>query len=77
MRSFARASNDRTLCLTLRSMSFVLVTSCFAFYLLSFCYWLIDVKGWWSGAPFFYPGQYLKRNLHQQKPDFIERRFSC
>ncbi|XP_047119724.1 heparan-alpha-glucosaminide N-acetyltransferase-like [Schistocerca piceifrons] len=38
------------------SLSFVLVTSCFAFYLLSFCYFLIDVKHWWSGAPFFYPG---------------------
>ncbi|XP_068084945.1 heparan-alpha-glucosaminide N-acetyltransferase isoform X2 [Anabrus simplex] len=38
------------------SLSFVLVTSCFAFYLLSFCYFLIDVKHWWSGAPFYYPG---------------------
>jgi heparan-alpha-glucosaminide N-acetyltransferase len=35
----------------------VLATSCFAFYLLAACYLLIDVKGWWTGAPFFYPGQ--------------------
>lgn len=38
------------------SVSFVLVTSCFAFYLLSICYILIDIKKWWSGAPFIYPG---------------------
>lgn len=38
------------------SLSFVLTTSCFAFYLLSACYWLIDVRFWWSGTPFFYPG---------------------
>jgi len=38
------------------SVSFVMVTSCFAFFLLSFCYYLIDVKKWWNGAPFFYPG---------------------
>lgn len=38
------------------SLSFVLATSCFAFYLLAVCYLLIDVQGWWSGAPFFYPG---------------------
>ncbi|KAJ4441630.1 hypothetical protein ANN_11488, partial [Periplaneta americana] len=39
------------------SLSFVLVTTCFAFYLLSACYLLIDVKRWWNGSPFFYPGQ--------------------
>ncbi|KAJ9576242.1 hypothetical protein L9F63_006904, partial [Diploptera punctata] len=38
------------------SLSFVLVTSSFAFFLLSACYFLIDVKFWWSGKPFFYPG---------------------
>ncbi|XP_046391759.1 heparan-alpha-glucosaminide N-acetyltransferase [Ischnura elegans] len=38
------------------SLSFVMVTSCFAFFLLSACYVLVDIKGWWSGAPFFYPG---------------------
>ncbi|XP_071442457.1 heparan-alpha-glucosaminide N-acetyltransferase isoform X2 [Hetaerina americana] len=38
------------------SLSFVMVTSCFAFFLLLVCYVLVDVKGWWSGSPFFYPG---------------------
>ncbi|PSN35838.1 hypothetical protein C0J52_15490 [Blattella germanica] len=38
------------------SLSFVLVTSSFAFFLLAACYFLIDVKGWWGGTPFFYPG---------------------
>ncbi|XP_063237674.1 heparan-alpha-glucosaminide N-acetyltransferase [Bacillus rossius redtenbacheri] len=38
------------------SMSFVMVTSCFAFFLLSACYYVIDVRQWWSGAPFYYPG---------------------
>jgi len=38
------------------SLSFVLVTSCFAFTLLSICLYMIDVKRWWNGAPFFYPG---------------------
>ncbi|XP_021935257.1 heparan-alpha-glucosaminide N-acetyltransferase isoform X2 [Zootermopsis nevadensis] len=38
------------------SLSFVLATSCLAFFLLAACYVLIDVRGWWSGAPFFYPG---------------------
>ncbi|XP_044270334.1 heparan-alpha-glucosaminide N-acetyltransferase-like [Tribolium madens] len=38
------------------SISFVLVTSCFAFLLLSICYVLIDVKNWWSGKPFLFAG---------------------
>lgn len=41
------------------SISFVLVTSGLAFILLSLCYYLIDVKKWWTDAwnPFLYPGQ--------------------
>jgi len=38
------------------SISFVLVTSCFAFVLLSLLYLVIDVKKWWKGQPFFYAG---------------------
>lgn len=42
--------------LHLRSLSFVMVTSSFAFILLSLCYLLVDVLGGWSGAPFFQAG---------------------
>ena len=38
------------------SISFVLVTSSFAFILLAFLYVLIDLKRWWKGQPFFYAG---------------------
>ncbi|CAH1246921.1 HGSNAT [Branchiostoma lanceolatum] len=38
------------------SLSFVMVLSCFAFVLLSVCYIIIDVKQWWTGAPFYQVG---------------------
>ncbi|CAH0547298.1 unnamed protein product [Brassicogethes aeneus] len=38
------------------SLSFVLVTSCNAFVVLSFLYFLIDHKNWWSGKPFLFAG---------------------
>ncbi|KAK7083927.1 hypothetical protein SK128_009657 [Halocaridina rubra] len=38
------------------SLSFVLVTSCFAYFLLAVCYLLVDVWGRWTGAPFFQAG---------------------
>lgn len=38
------------------SLSFVLVTSCFAFILLSICYYLIDIKNYWTGKPFLFAG---------------------
>jgi len=38
------------------SISFVLVTSSFAFVLLSFLYVTIDMNNWWKGQPFFYAG---------------------
>ena len=38
------------------SISFVLVTSCFAFVLLSLLYVIIDIKKLWKGQPFFYAG---------------------
>jgi len=38
------------------SISFVMVTSSFAFLLLAVLYFLIDVKHLWKGQPFFYAG---------------------
>jgi heparan-alpha-glucosaminide N-acetyltransferase len=38
------------------SLSFVLVTTSFAFILLSALYIIIDIKKWWSGSPLFEPG---------------------
>lgn len=38
------------------SISFVLVTACFGYFLLSLFYIIVDVLNWWNGAPFFYPG---------------------
>ncbi|XP_066157076.1 heparan-alpha-glucosaminide N-acetyltransferase [Euwallacea fornicatus] len=38
------------------SISFVLVTCSFAFFLLSVCYFLVDVKKWWSGKPLLFAG---------------------
>uniref|UniRef100_A0A8C1XUR1 Heparan-alpha-glucosaminide N-acetyltransferase n=1 Tax=Cyprinus carpio TaxID=7962 RepID=A0A8C1XUR1_CYPCA len=38
------------------SLSYVTTLSCFAFVALVVFYYLVDVKKWWSGAPFFYPG---------------------
>ncbi|XP_072261386.1 heparan-alpha-glucosaminide N-acetyltransferase [Pyxicephalus adspersus] len=38
------------------SISYVTTLSCFAFFLLMMIYFLVDVKRYWTGAPFFYPG---------------------
>ncbi|KAL4640292.1 heparan-alpha-glucosaminide N-acetyltransferase isoform X1 [Arapaima gigas] len=38
------------------SLSYVTTLSCFAFMFLLIIYYTVDVKRWWSGAPFFYPG---------------------
>ena len=38
------------------SLSFVLLMSCFAFFLLTIFYWVIDVWRLWSGAPFRFVG---------------------
>ncbi|KAM6940724.1 heparan-alpha-glucosaminide N-acetyltransferase [Xenentodon cancila] len=38
------------------SLSYVTTLACFAFVLLVLVYYSIDVKKWWSGAPFCYPG---------------------
>ncbi|XP_031727819.1 heparan-alpha-glucosaminide N-acetyltransferase isoform X1 [Anarrhichthys ocellatus] len=38
------------------SLSYVTTLACFAYVLLVLVYYTVDVKGWWSGAPFYYPG---------------------
>ncbi|XP_069048143.1 heparan-alpha-glucosaminide N-acetyltransferase [Lepisosteus oculatus] len=38
------------------SFSYVTTLSCFAFVVLLIIYYMVDVRRWWSGAPFFYPG---------------------
>lgn len=48
-------------CVTFRSFSYVTTLSCFAFVTLGVFYYTVDVKKWWSGAPFFYPGKHFKQ----------------
>jgi hypothetical protein len=36
-----------------------MVTTCFAFLLLSVLYTLVDVKEYWKGQPWFYAGKIL------------------
>ncbi|ESO82197.1 hypothetical protein LOTGIDRAFT_135049, partial [Lottia gigantea] len=38
------------------SVSFVMVTACFAFILLTILYVFMDILQWWKGGPFVYPG---------------------
>uniref|UniRef100_A0A8C6UB91 Heparan-alpha-glucosaminide N-acetyltransferase n=1 Tax=Neogobius melanostomus TaxID=47308 RepID=A0A8C6UB91_9GOBI len=38
------------------SLSYVTTLACFAFVLLLLIYYIIDVRKWWSGAPFYYAG---------------------
>lgn len=40
-----------------RSISYVTTLSCFAFSILLILYPVVDVKGLWTGTPFFYPGE--------------------
>lgn len=39
-----------------RSISFVMATTSLAFFLLSACYYVVDVKKWWTGKPFLFTG---------------------
>uniref|UniRef100_A0A665TRR4 Si:dkey-192p21.6 n=1 Tax=Echeneis naucrates TaxID=173247 RepID=A0A665TRR4_ECHNA len=39
-----------------RSLSYVTCMGCFSFLLLAAMYFVSDVKGWWGGQPFIYPG---------------------
>lgn len=43
-----------------RSVSFILATGAASFFLFAVCYLLTDVLDLWNGAPFFYPGNFLK-----------------
>lgn len=57
-------------------MSFVFVTSCFAFLLLALCYLLVDVLGVWTGTPFFQAGESCRcarqeKNLHGSLKSFL------
>lgn len=38
------------------SLSYVTTLACFAFVLLVLIYYIVDVRKWWSGAPFYYAG---------------------
>ncbi|XP_034994000.2 heparan-alpha-glucosaminide N-acetyltransferase-like isoform X3 [Zootoca vivipara] len=38
------------------SLSFVTTLSCFSFVLLGIMFYVIDVKNWWGGQPFIFPG---------------------
>uniref|UniRef100_A0A7N8WMZ7 Si:dkey-192p21.6 n=1 Tax=Mastacembelus armatus TaxID=205130 RepID=A0A7N8WMZ7_9TELE len=38
------------------SLSYVTCMGCFSFLLLGAMYFVIDIKGWWGGQPFIYPG---------------------
>uniref|UniRef100_A0A8C5A0H4 Heparan-alpha-glucosaminide N-acetyltransferase n=1 Tax=Gadus morhua TaxID=8049 RepID=A0A8C5A0H4_GADMO len=38
------------------SLSYVTTLACMAFVVLLLVYYVVDVKSWWSGAPFHYPG---------------------
>lgn len=40
-----------------RSTSYVTTLSSFAFLILLVLYPIVDVKGLWTGTPFFYPGE--------------------
>lgn len=40
-----------------RSISYVTTLSSFAFFILLVLYPVVDVKGLWTGTPFFYPGE--------------------
>ena len=42
-----------------RSISYVTTLSSFAFFILLILYPIVDVKGLWTGTPFFYPGKPL------------------
>lgn len=39
-----------------RSLSFVTCMGCMSFVLLGLMYFVVDIKEWWGGQPFIYPG---------------------
>lgn len=47
---------NKVVCCFFRSVSFIMVTACFAFILLTILYLIIDVAKIWNGTPFIFPG---------------------
>uniref|UniRef100_A0AAY4DYX8 Uncharacterized protein n=1 Tax=Denticeps clupeoides TaxID=299321 RepID=A0AAY4DYX8_9TELE len=43
-------------CFLCRSLSYVTCMGCFSFLLLGVMFFIVDIKGWWGGQPFIYPG---------------------
>lgn len=41
-----------------RSLSYVFATTGTAFLLMAMVYFVVDVKGWWTGEPFYQAGHY-------------------
>ena len=60
-----------TLCAP-RSLSFVTCTGCFSFLLLGAMHFIMDIKGWWGGQPFIYPGE-LQRHWQWRRTEAITR----
>lgn len=67
-----------------RSLSYVMCMGCFSFLLLAGIYFVSDMKGWWAGRPFVYPGTLYSQNkgfsvvlrhifetIHQLFPDVV------
>lgn len=44
-----------------RSLSYITCMGCFSFLLLGVMYFIMDIKGWWGGQPFIYPGKYTRK----------------
>lgn len=55
-RNFTPSNNKLDNIFYCRSLSFVLVTSALAFFMLSVLYFVIDVRRWWMGFPFVESG---------------------
>jgi len=56
-----------------RSLSYVTTLACFAFVLLVLVYYAVDVKKWWSGAPFYYPGEHSFSGCGERTVDSAEK----
>ncbi|KAK2722672.1 hypothetical protein QYM36_003004 [Artemia franciscana] len=51
------------------SISYVLVTTCFALIILSVFYLLIDVYNIWNGAPLVFPGKHVLQHYMMERPN--------
>lgn len=57
----APSANLLTCVSLLRSLSYVTCMGFMSFLLLGLMYFIIDIKGWWGGQPFIYPGMSINR----------------